>query len=72
MYRSTHEKFLRAIDHMESHPTLGRPKEKPEVRLKRQIQGRSRRTQRLNQIKEITEEDVEMVEKIDEWLGMQY
>ena len=34
MYRSTHEKFLRAIDHMEFHPTLGRPKEKPEVRLK--------------------------------------
>ena len=24
MYRSTHEKFLRAIDHMEFHPTLGR------------------------------------------------
>ena len=34
MYRSTHEKFLRAIDHMGFHPTLGRPKEKPEVRLK--------------------------------------
>ena len=65
MYRSTHEKFLRAIDHMEFHPTLGRPKEKPEVRLKRRIQGRSRRTQRLNQIKEMTEEEVEMVEKID-------
>ena len=30
MYRSTHEKFLRAIDHMEFHPTLGRPTEKPE------------------------------------------
>ena len=42
MYRSTHEKFLRAIDHMEFHPTLGRPKEKPEIRLKRQIQKRSR------------------------------
>ena len=35
MYRSTHEKFLRAIDHMEFHPTLGRPKEKPGVRLER-------------------------------------
>ena len=34
MYRSAHEKFLRAIDHMEFHPTLGRSKEKPEVRLK--------------------------------------
>ena len=72
MYRSTHEKFLRAIDHMEFHPTLGRPKEKPEVRLKRQTQRRSRQTQTLNQIKEMTKEDVEMVEKIDEWLSMQY
>ena len=72
MYRSTNEKFLRAIDHMEFHPTLGRPKEKPEVRLKRQIQGRSRRTQILNQIKKMTREDVEMIREIDEWLSMQY
>ena len=35
MYRSTHEKFLGAIDHMEFHPTLGRPKEKPGVRPKK-------------------------------------
>ena len=27
IYRSTHEKFLRAIDHLEFHPTLGKPKE---------------------------------------------
>ena len=61
MYRSIHEKFLRAIDHMEYHPTLGRPKEKPEVRLKRQTQRRSRQTQTLNQIKKMTKEDVEMI-----------
>ena len=72
MYRSTHEKFLRAIDHMEFHPTLGRPKEKPEVRLKRQTKGRSRRIQTLNQIKKMTREDVEMIREIDEWLSMQY
>ena len=36
MYKSAHEKFLRTIDHMEFHPTLGRPKEKPKVKLKRQ------------------------------------
>ena len=35
IYRSTHQKFLRAIDHMEFHPTLGKPKAGPEVRLKR-------------------------------------
>ena len=38
MYKSAHEKFLRAIDHVEFHPTLGRSKEKPEIRLKRQAQ----------------------------------
>ena len=42
MYKSAREKFLRAIDHMEFHPTLGRPKEKPEVRLKRQARKESR------------------------------
>ena len=72
MYRSTHEKFLRAIDHMEFHTTLGRPKEKPGVRLRRQIQRRSRQTQTFNQIKKMTKEDVEMIEEIDEWLSMQY
>ena len=72
MYRSIHEKFLRATDYMEFHPTLGRPKEKPEIRLKRQTQGRPRQTQTLNQIKKMTKEDAEMIEKIDEWLHMQY
>ena len=38
MYKSAHEKFLMAIDHMEFYPTLGRSKEKPKVRLKRQTQ----------------------------------
>ena len=72
MYRSTHEKFLRAIDHMEFHHTLGKPKEKPEVRLKSQIQKRPRRIQMLNQIKKMTREDVETVREIDKWLSMQY
>ena len=38
MYKSVHEKFLMAIDHMEFHPTLGRSKERSKVRLKRQTQ----------------------------------
>ena len=53
---------------MEFHPTLGRPKEKPEVRLKRQTQRRLRQTQTLDQIREMTTGDVE----IGEWLRMQY
>ena len=56
---------------MEFHSTLGRPKEKPEVRLKRQIQGRSRQIQTLKQIRKMTREDVEMIREIDEWLSNQ-
>ena len=70
MYKSTHEKFLRAIDHMEFHPTLGRPKEKPEVRLKIQIQKGSRQIQTLKQIKKMTREDIEMVREIDRCLSV--
>ena len=72
MHKSAHEKFLRAIDHMEFHPTLGRPKEKPEVRLKRQAQKGSRCIQTLKQIKKMTKQDIEMVSEMDKWLSVQY
>ena len=71
MYKRAHEKFLRAIDHMEFHPTLGRPKEKPEVRLKRQAQKGSRQIQTLKQIKKMTRQDIETVKEIDRWLSEQ-
>ena len=45
---------FRAIDHMEFHPTLGRSKEKPEVRLKRQTQRGLKQVQTLRQIKKMT------------------
>ena len=59
IYRSTHEKFLKAIDHMEFHPTLGRPKTKPGVRLKRAPQNNREAKMRsyLEQIKTLTGED---------------
>ena len=37
IYRSTHQKFFWAIDHMEFNPTLGKPKTGPEVRLKKKL-----------------------------------
>ena len=72
LYKSAHEKFLRAIDHMEFHPTLGRPKEKPKVRLKRQAQKGLRQIQMLKQIKKMTRQDIEMVREMDRWLSAQY
>ena len=35
IYQETYKKFLRAIDHMEFHPTLGRSKMKSTLRLRR-------------------------------------
>ena len=66
MYRSTHQKFLRAIDHMEFHPTLGKPKTGPEVRLKRSSQ-KSKELKSKNYkvyMKNLTEEDVKMLNQI--------
>ena len=40
IYLETYKKFLRAIDHMEFHPTLGRIKTESTVRLKRQPNGK--------------------------------
>ena len=51
MYKNTHEKFLRATDHMEFHPTLGKPEEGPEVRLKRQIKSKDRVARLAEQMK---------------------
>ena len=60
IYRSTHPKFLRAIDHKEFHPTLGRPKTNPGVRLKRSFQGNKRTgtVGHIRQIKGLTDEDI--------------
>ena len=42
IYRETYKKFLRAIDHVEFHPTLGRAKTGSTIRLKRQPKGKDK------------------------------
>ena len=63
IYRSTHQKFLRAIDHMEFHLTLGRPKTGPEVRFKRRSQGNKRAGTGgyESQIEGLTDEDMRVL-----------
>ena len=68
MYENIHEKFLRAIDHMECHPTLGRVGDKPEIRFKRQIQKRFRQMRVLKQIRKMTGEDIGSVREMNKWL----
>ena len=66
IYRSNHQKFLQAIDHMEFHPTLGKPKTGPEVRLK----GSSPKSEELKSkgykayTKDLTNENVRMLNQI--------
>ena len=57
---------------MEFHPTLGRPKEGPEVRLKRQIRGKDRLGTLSEQLKYITNEDIEMIRETLKWLDTHY
>ena len=71
IYRSTHQKFLPAIDHMEFHPTLGKPKTSPEVRLKRS----SQKSEELNYevyMRDLTDEDMRMLDQIVQLLDTQY
>ena len=66
IYRSTHQKFLRAIDHMESHPTLSRPKTGPGVRLKRRSQENKRAAAEsyVGQVEDLTDDDMRMLRQI--------
>ena len=69
IYLETYKKFLRAIDHMEYHPTLGRARTESTIRLKRQPKGKDktiRASQYTNQMKSLTKEDKLMLRQADE------
>ena len=72
--RSTHQKFLGAIGHMEFHPTLGRCKTGPEVRFKRRSQGHKKVGTRdyRNQMEDLTDEDMRMLRQVLQLLDTQY
>ena len=74
IYKSTHQKFLWAIDHMEFHPTLGKPKTGPEVRLKRSLQKSEELKSETYKvyIKDLTDEDVRMLNQVVQLLDTQY
>ena len=57
---------------MEFHPTLGKPKEGPVVRLKRQIKSKNRVGRLARQLEYMTDEDIEMIEEAVKLLDTQY
>ena len=71
IYRNTYKKFLRAIDHMEFHPTLDKIKTGPNIRLKRQPKTRGKETgtpQYVNQMESLTKEDKLMLRQAEQLL----
>ena len=69
IYKETYKKFLRAIDHMEFHPTLGRAKTGSTIRLKRQPKGKDKTikaSQYINQMEGLTKEDKLMLRQANE------
>ena len=74
IYRSTHQKFLRALDHMEFHSTLGKPKTGPEVRLKRSSQKSKEVKSKSYEVymKDLTDEDVRMLNQGAQLLDIHY
>ena len=75
IYLETYRKFLRAIDHMVFHPTLGRTKTESTVRLKRQPHGKDQTeqaSQYTNQREGLTKEDKLMLKQADELIKTEF
>ena len=75
IYLETYKKFLRAIDHMEFHPTLGRAKRRSTIRLKRQPKGKDKTikaSQYINQKEGLTKEDKLMLRQADELIETKF
>ena len=75
IYLETYRKFLRAIDHMEFHPTLDRTKIESTNRLRRQPNGKDPTAQTspyTNQKEGLTEEDILMLKQGDELIRTEF
>ena len=75
IYLETYRKFLRAIDHMEFHPTLGRTKTESTIRLKRQPHGNNQTegaSQYANQVEGLTKEDKLMLKQADKLIETKF
>ena len=75
IYMETYKKFLRAIDHMEFHPTLGRAKTRSTIRFKRQPKNKDktiRASQYTNQMKSLTKDDKLMLKQAEQLIETKF
>ena len=71
LFNKIHEKFLKAIDHMEFHPTLGKEKKGTSYRLhKRSTEDRD--ASMAHQMKHLSPDDIEMLRQGDEIIQKRY
>ena len=75
IYLETYRKFLRAINHMKFHPTLGRSKTESSTRNRRQPLGKDQTettSQYTSQRGGLTEEDILMLKQADELIKTKF
>ena len=72
IYLETYKKFLRAIDHMEFHPTLGRAKTGSTIRQPKGKDKTIKASQYINQMKGLTKEDKLMLKQADELIETKF
>ena len=71
LFNKVHEKFLKAIDHMEFHPTLGKEKKGTSYRLDRQS-AKDRDASMAHQMRYLSPDDVEMLRQGNEIIQKRY
>ena len=65
LFNKVHEKFLKAIDHMEFHPTLGKEKKGTSYRLHK-CNAKDRDASMAHQMKYLSPDDIEMLRQGNE------
>ena len=71
LFNKVHEKFLKAIDHMEFHPTLGKEKKGTSYRLHRHS-AKDRDACMAHQMRYLSPDDIEMLRQENEIIQKRY
>ena len=71
LFNKVHEKFLKAIDHMEFHPTLGKEKKGTSYRLHK-CNAKDREASMAHQMKYLSPGDIEMLRQGNEIIQKRY
>ena len=71
LFNKVHEKFLKAIDHMEFHPTLGKEKKGTSYRLHK-CNAKDREASMAHQMRYLSPDDIEMLKQGNEIIQKRY